>query len=208
LKAYFVILAGFVALAACSKPPPPRHFGQLKVNYKKLNGQLVQRQIPIVSALVDYNTAYKLDSINSSHPYRYHQFCFANYGLSAETVEAHKEALKDVPPGQDMDPLEICINVNDQEGTDQTAPFKPGTYFIGITQDQPDRVSAVFIYLDQGKNNYVPFTLSSMTGSLRLDSVSDDLIAGEMNLSDGDNSIAGTFNLKPKIRKWVTLPTK
>jgi hypothetical protein len=192
-----------VVLTTCTKTPSPKHFDQLKVSYKKVNGQVVQRQIPILSAVVDSNTSYYIDTINSSHPYRFHQLCLANYDLSPGTVKSDSGTIKDLRD-QDLNPLEVCINVNDQEGANPSSPFQPGTHFIGITQDQPDRVSAVFIYLDPGKRNYVPFRLKSMTGFLRVDSVLDDVIIGEISLSDGDNSLAGTFNLKPRIIKWVT----
>lgn len=197
----------FVALAACSKPPPPKHFDQLNVTYKKLNGQLVQRQIPIVAALVDSSTDYRIDIDNSQHPYATHMLCFANFDLSGESEKANAN-IKDVPPGQDLNPLKVCLNVNDQEGTNTSSPFKPGTYFVAITKGQPDRISSAFIYLDKRNESYVPFTFGAMTGSLRVDAVSDDAIIGEIDLSDGDQSMAGTFNLKPKIRKWIVPPMK
>ena len=194
MKARLLILTVFVALAACSKSAPPKHFDELKIIYKKLNGQTVQRQMPIVSALMSISTDYRTDPDRSHHPFQVHLLCFANY-VSLGFQKPNADTLKDIPP-EDLDPLKVCINVNDQEGTD-AAPFKPGTYFVEISRAQPDRISSAFIYLDNHNGSYVPLNIRAMTGSLRLDSVSDDAIIGEINVSDGDNSIAGTFNLKP-----------
>jgi hypothetical protein len=206
LKTHLITLIAFVALAACSKPPPPKHFDQLKVTYKKYDGQIVQRQIPIVFALVDATTDYRIDPDQTQHPYCTHMLCLANYDVSAEPEKPNANILKDVPPEQDLAPLKVCLNINDEEGTNASSPLKPGTYFVGITKEQPNRISSAFINWDNRRLNYVYLNRSAMTGSLRLDSVSDDAIVGEMDLRDGDHLMAGTFNLKPKIKKWIVPP--
>ena len=195
MKARLLFLTGFLVLAACSKSAPPKHFDEFQITYKTLKGQTVQRQIPIVSALVSTSTDYRADPDHSQHPFGVHLLCFANF-VSTGFQKPDANALKDVPP-EELDPLKVCVNVNDQEGTDGSAPFKPGTYFIEISRAQPDRISSAFIYLDQYNKSYLPLNIRTMTGSLRLDAVSKDAIAGEINVSDGDNSIGGTFNLKP-----------
>ena len=195
MKAHLLMLIGFLAVAACSKTAAPRHFDEFTITYKKLNRQTVQRQIPIVSALVSSSTDYRIDIDHSQHPFRVHLLCFANF-VSLGFPKPNANILKDIPP-EDLDPLKVCINVNDQEGTDTSSPFKRGTYFVEISRAQPDRISSAFIYLDKYNSSYVPLNIRTMTGSLRLDAASDDAIVGEINVSDGDNSIAGTFNLKP-----------
>ena len=203
MKTHLVILIAFIALAACSKPPPPKHFDQLKITYKKYDGQLVQRQIPIVFALVDASTDYRIDV---AHPYATHVLCLGNYDVSDESEKPNANILKDVPPDQDLAPLKVCLTVNDREGTNASTPFQPGTYFVGITKDQENRISSAIINWDKRRLNNAYLNRSSMTGQLRLDSVSDDAIVGEIDLRDGDQLIAGTFNLKPKIKKWIVPP--
>jgi hypothetical protein len=39
-----------------------------------------------------------------------------------------------------------------------------------------------------------------------LDAVSEDAFSGEVDLSDGENSIVGTFNGKAKIKKYIAPP--
>jgi hypothetical protein len=203
-----IFLIASLAFTACSKPAPAKHFDQLKLSYKK-DGQSVQRQIPIVFALLDSTTITRTETDRSQHSYGVHWLCFANYDLSENPEKPNVNATKDVPPGEDLAPVKACITINDKEGTDAASPLQPATYFIGLTQQMPGRISAAGIFWDKGKlGSSAPFNLATMTGSLKLDSVSEDVVSGEVNLSDGDNSIAGTFNLKPKIVKEITPPMR
>jgi len=50
----------------------------------------------------------------------------------------------------------------------------------------PNRISAAAIYWDKRRLSYAVLNLATMTGSFRLDSLSDDAIIGEINISDGE----------------------
>jgi hypothetical protein len=198
-----ILLIALFFVGACSKTDPPKHFDQLKLTYKKA-GQTIQRQIPIVFALVDSTTATRTEIDRSQLSYGLHWLCLANYDLSENPDKPNANATKEVPPGADIAPIKACITINDKEGTDGASPLQPGTYFMGLTEHMPNRLSAASIFWDKGKlGSSAPFNLAQMKGSLRLDSVSDDAVSGEIDLSDGDNSIAGTFNLKAKMMKKI-----
>jgi len=206
LKTHLVIVIALLLLAACSKPaPPPKHFDQLKVTYKK-DGQLVQRQIPMLFALLDSDTVTRSEIDRSQHSYGTHRLCLANYDVSESPEKPNANLTKDVPPEQDLAPVKACLTINDKDGTDASSPFQPGTYFVGLTAQMPNRISAAAIHWDKRRLSYAVLNLATMTGSFRLDSLSDDAIIGEINISDGENSVAGTFNVKPKITKEITLP--
>jgi hypothetical protein len=66
-----------------------------------------------------------------------------------------------------------------------------------------DRIVEASIIWDKGKlGSNTGMNLAQMKGQLKLDSVSEDEFSGEIDLSDGENSIAGTFNGTAKIKKY------
>lgn len=204
MKIGHVLLIAMLFFVGCSKPDPPRQFDQLKLSYKPGQQPVIQRQIPIVFVLVDASSASRPQIDGSMVSYGTHWLCFANYDLSEKPEKPNTEILKDVPPGSDIAPVRACITINDKEGTNAASPLRPGTYDIGITDHMPDRVVKAGIFWDKGKlGSQAWFQRAQMKGQLRLDSVSEDAFSGEVDLSDGENSMSGTFNGKAKIKKYV-----
>lgn len=206
MKTRPVLLMALLFLGACHKEDPPKHFDQLKLTYKK-EGQTTQRQIPIVFALVDATTAGRTEIDRSTVVYAEHWFCLANYDLSEKPEKPNTNATKDVPPGADIAPVKACVTINDKAGTDGASPLQPGTYFVGLTEHMPDRIAGGGIFWDKGKLGASALLhIHQAEGSLRLDSVADDVVSGEIDLHDGDLSISGTFNLKATIIKRIRPP--
>ncbi|HEX3250275.1 MAG TPA: hypothetical protein VHS05_12665 [Pyrinomonadaceae bacterium] len=198
-----VLLIAMLFFAGCSKQPPPRQFDQLKLSYTPYQKPMVQRQIPIVFVQVDGFTMNESQSDGSMITYGQHWLCFANYDVSENPDRPNTKILQDVPPGSDIEPIKACLMLNDKEGTTASAPLLPGTYFIGTTKNMTDRIVEAGIFWDKGKlGSQTGLDLAKMKGQLKLDSVSEDEFSGEIDLSDGENLIAGTFNGKAKIKKY------
>ena len=112
MKTHLVIVIALLLLAACSKPaaPPPKHFDQLKVTYKK-DGQLVQRQIPMLFALLDSDTVTRSEIDRSQHSYGTHRLCLGNYDVSESPEKPNANLTKDVPPEQDLAPVKPALQL-------------------------------------------------------------------------------------------------
>ena len=110
MKPHLAISIGLLLFAACSKPAPlARQFDQLKLTYKKYDGQVVQRQIPIIYALVDADSDTRIDVDRSQHPFGNHWVCLGNYDVSEKSDKLPTDILKDLPPDQDLEPGKACV---------------------------------------------------------------------------------------------------
>ena len=203
-----VLLITMLLFVGCStEAAPPKHFDQLKLTYKPYEKPVVERQIPIVFVLVDASGTTRTEAGRSSVTYATHSLCFANYDLSENPDRPNTKILKDVPPGSDVEPIKACITINDKQGTNASTPLQPGNYFIGLSANQLDSIAYAGIFWDKGKlGSLAHFQHAQMKGQLRLDSVSEDAFSGEVDLSDGENSMVGTFNGKAKIEKYIVPP--
>ena len=204
-----VLLITMLIFAGCSsKAAAPTHFDQLKLTYKPYEKPAVERQIPIVFVLVTASSSGRREPDGNLTSFGTHDLCFANYDLSENPDRPNTKILKDVPPGSDVEPIRACITINDKQGTNYATPLQPGNYFVGLSDRQPDSIGYAGIVWDKGikLGNRAYFKLDQMKGQLRLDSVSEDAFSGEIDLSDGENSMVGTFNGKAKIEKYIVPP--
>jgi|KBSSwiStaDraftv2_1062776.scaffolds.fasta_scaffold111680_3 hypothetical protein len=204
MKIGSVLLIALLLLVGCSSKaaPPPKHFDQLKVSYKPYGQPVVERQIPIVFVLDDASTTAYTNTGESPVKYGEHWLCFGNYDLSENPNKPNTKILQDVPAGSDIEPIKACLTIKDKEGTSADTPLQPGTYIIGLTNKSYDAIVNAGIYWDKGKLGCQSnFQLRQMKGQLRLDSVSENDFSGEVDLSDGENSMVATFSGKAKIRK-------
>ena len=212
MKITLVLLIALLLFVGCSStrsntPPPPKQYDQLMLTYTPFQEPMVQRQIPIVFMQVDASNSGRYEADRSLVPFAEHSLCFGNYDLSEDPDRPNTKILKDVPEGSDIAPIRACVTINDKEGTNAASPLQPGIYIVGLTDRMPDAIAHAGIYWDKGKLGCVSiFHLKRMKGQLRLDSVSEDSLSGEVDLSDGQNSIVGTFNGKAKIKKYIVLP--
>jgi len=207
MKIRSIVLVVLFLIVGCKKADQPKHFDLLKLNYKPYQKATVERRIPIVFTLVDANSTARTEVDSSQVSYGTHWVCLGNYDLLEKPEKPNTEILKDVPPGLDIAPIRACITINDKEGANAAAPLQPGTYYIGLTPQMPNRIASGVIVWDKGKlGSQATFNFSQMKGQLRLDSVSEESFSGEVDVSDGDNSIAGTFNVKAKIKTYTVKP--
>ena len=94
------------------------------------------------------------------------------------------------------DHMRIDIQITGEEGTREDSPFKVGTY--NAKADKLNAVRSIIINsIADGKETKTSFNTfsssKSVDGEVKIHSVSADSVSGEVNLSEGDNSIRGTF---------------
>lgn len=98
------------------------------------------------------------------------------------------------------DNVRVVFNLIGEEGTNDKSPLKAGTY--SAKADKFMKVETVGIVSRKGGAD-AKFWLdrSTLTGEVKLTSASADEIAGDINVSAGDNSIKGSFTAKVLKRK-------
>ena len=94
------------------------------------------------------------------------------------------------------DQMRVDIRIIGEEGTWDTSPFKIGTY--SPKADKFNLVSNVTIVtFADGKQIETRFDNSSgnkkVDGEVKITSVTADTVSGEVNLTEGDKSVKGTF---------------
>jgi hypothetical protein len=92
--------------------------------------------------------------------------------------------------------MRIDIQLTGEDGTKDDSPFKVGTY--SAKADKFNTVRAVIINtLNSGKETKTSFeTLSSrkpVEGEVKITAVTAETVSGEVNLTEADKSIKGTF---------------
>lgn len=122
-----------------------------------------------------------------------HSIYLANYEMDTTNGATMKKTL--ASPEQ----IRIQIGLQGEEGTKDDSPFKVGTY--NLKSERFNKVSTVMITtFADGKEKTDSFdTMSSMSkaeGEVKITSVTTDSISGEINVSEGDKTIKGTFTAK------------
>jgi len=119
-----------------------------------------------------------------------HTIYLANYDIDASYPGWTRKPL--AAP----DHMRIDIQITGEEGTKDDSPFKVGTY--SPKADKFNTVRSVIINsMVDGKETKTSFdTFSSaktVNGELKITAVTADTVSGEVDLSEGDKSIKGTF---------------
>lgn len=122
-----------------------------------------------------------------------HSIYLANYEMDTTNAATMKKAL--TAPEQ----VRILIGLQGEEGTKDDSPFKVGTYTLKA--ERFNKVSTVMIStFADGKEKSDNFdTMSSMSkadGEVKITSVTADSVSGEINVTEGDKTIKGTFTAK------------
>lgn len=119
----------------------------------------------------------------------------ANYDLDATTFAM----TLDKPLTSDEQVRVVFSLVGDQGGTEKTAP-KAGTY--SAKADKFMKVETVEIVSRKGgTDSKVWLDRSTLTGDVKVTSVSGDTMSGDVDLSAGDITIKGSFTAKILTRK-------
>jgi len=103
------------------------------------------------------------------------------------------------------DQMRIDIALTGEDGTNEKSPFKVGTYSAQAANANGVRTAIIHTFAD-GKQTETRFdSLMSLggkgaNGEVKITSVTADTVSGEVNLTEGDRSIKGTFTANlPKI---------
>lgn len=114
----------------------------------------------------------------------------ANYDLDAGNF-----AMTLDKPLTSDDQVRVVFNLIGEEGTNDKSPLKAGTY--SAKADKYMKVETVGIVSRKGgADTKLWFDRSTLTGEVKLTSASADEIAGDINVSAGDNTIKGSFTAK------------
>ena len=119
----------------------------------------------------------------------------ANYDLDATNF-----AMTLDKPLTSDDQVRVMFSLIGEQGTDEKAPLKAGTY--SAKADKFMKVETVGIVSRKGgADNKVWLDRGTLTGEVKVTSASADEISGEIDVSAGDTSIKGSFTAKILKRK-------
>lgn len=124
-----------------------------------------------------------------------HYFAMANYELDTTSgmISMGKPLTAD---GQ----VRLTIQLIGEEGTDDKAALKTGTYTTKA--DKFNKLDFINVStFSEGKENKTSFNISKAEGEVKITSVSEESVSGEINVTEGDKSVKGSFNAKITKRK-------
>ena len=111
-----------------------------------------------------------------------------NFGMTLEKTMASEDQMR------------VVFSLVGEEGTKEPAPLKAGTY--SAKADKYMKVETVGIVTRKGNaDTKTWFDRSSLTGQVTVTSVTDDSIAGDIDVTAGDSAIKGSFTAKILKRK-------
>jgi hypothetical protein len=127
-----------------------------------------------------------------------HDIYLANYDMDTTSALTMRKPLTAT------DQMRVELQLTGEDGTKTDSPFKLGTYSAKADKFNHVRSIRVATFAD-GKETITTFDTMGLTpkadGEVKLTAVSADSISGEVNLTDGDKSIKGTFTAKlPKVK--------
>ena len=127
-----------------------------------------------------------------------HTIYLANYEM--ETISPGWTRKTPTAPDQ----MRVDIQLTGEEGTKTESPFKVATYSAKADKSNSVRSAVIHTFAD-GKPTQTHFNTlfsnSKVEGEVKIMSVTADAVSGEVNLSDGGNSIKGNFTAKlPKAK--------
>ena len=122
-----------------------------------------------------------------------HSIYLANYEMETTNAATMKKPV--TAPEQ----IRILVGLQGEEGTKDDSPFKVGTYTL--KSERFNKVSTLMIstFADGKEKNDSFDTMSSMSkadGEVKITAVTADSVSGEINLTEGEKSIKGTFTAK------------
>lgn len=124
-----------------------------------------------------------------------HYFALANYDLDTSSGMISLEK-----PLTGADQMRVVFQIVGDEGTDEKAPIKTGTY--SATSDKYNKVDTarVMAFAD-GKEVKNYFNIDKAEGDIKITSVSGEIVTGEIDIKEGDKSVKGSFTAKITARK-------
>jgi hypothetical protein len=154
-----------------------------------------EKDLPVKSAYAFAVTKSFTDTSNKITTAAAYRVYAANYDLDA----ANFAMTLDKPLTSD-DQVRVEFSLIGEQGTDDKAPLKAGTY--SAKADKFMKLETVGIVSRKGgADNKVWLDRSTLTGSVKVTSASADEISGDVDLSSGDTVIKGSFTAKILKRK-------
>ncbi len=127
-----------------------------------------------------------------------HSIYMANYDMDTSNPMTMRKPLTSA------DQIRVGLELTGEEGTKENSPFKVGTYSVKSDMLNRVRMIEVATFVDGNEKRTTFDTMSSTrktTGEVKITSVTAYTITGEVNLTEGSNSIIGTFTAKlPKAK--------
>jgi hypothetical protein len=122
-----------------------------------------------------------------------HIIYLANYELNAAADSAWVNRSM-TAPGQ----MRVGIQLTGEEGSGVKSPFKVGTYSAQAANVNGVRLVKVESFADgkQAATNFdtlMGYGDKKAAGEVKITSVTDSAVSGEVNLTEGDKSVKGTF---------------
>lgn len=119
----------------------------------------------------------------------------ANYELNGERFGA---SLNNPMPSDDS--VRVLFSLVGDEGTKENSPLKAGTY--SAKADKYLKIETVGIVTRKGGTEIKNwFDRSTLSGEVKVTSVSGDTATGDIDVTAGDNTIKGSFTAKILQRK-------
>jgi len=130
-----------------------------------------------------------------------HKIYLANFEMDTSGVAWMNKPL--TAPEQ----MRVQIELTGEDGTDMKSPFKVGTH--SAQADKTNGVRTVIIrtfadgkQTDTSFDTLMSFGNNNAAGEVKITSVTAEAVSGEVNLTEGDKSIKGTFTAKlPAAKK-------
>jgi hypothetical protein len=94
--------------------------------------------------------------------------------------------------------VRVVFQIVGEEGTDEKAPVKAGT-FVANTAKCEKYNCVDFLQISRftgGKEEKLSLTMSRAEGDVKITSVTDDTISGEIDITKGQHSVKGSFTAK------------
>lgn len=131
-----------------------------------------------------------------------HTIYLANYDMGDTTTPGWMNKPLAAP-----EQMRVELQLTGEDGTGKDTPFKVGTYTAQADKTGGVRLARITTFTD-GKesktmfNSLMGFGDSKATGEVKITSVTADAVSGEVNLTEGDKSITGSFTAKlPAAKK-------
>lgn len=103
-------------------------------------------------------------------------------------------------PVKAADEIRVAFQLVGDEGTDDKAAIKAGSYTTKAEKfGKVDYVTVA--YFADGKESSNSFDIAKTNGEVKITSVSGDSVSGEIDLTEGDRSIKGKFTAKLAAKK-------
>lgn len=180
-----VLIIGGLLIGACGAAGPSGP-GTLTLKYPDVNNQ----ELPLKSGgfYTSTKTWTKPDKKSTSGSYF---ICVADYDIDM------KQGAISIGGAVQEGQTKVCFSLDGAEGTDDKTPPATGTFPMG--KSGPDFAfnsisSASIRTFKDGKEIKHFLNSPKTTGELKITSASAEAVSGEINLSDGEKEIKGTFS--------------